>query len=148
MGTGALGNGRNLGGKYQVPDGVGGFQRLAAWQKSMDLVEAIYRETSNWPREETYGLVSQVRRAAISIPSNIAEGHGRSGAREYAHHVSIAYGSLSELETQILIAQRLGYSKNEQIDALMVAIVEVRRIIRGLLNSLRQRSSSSDQLPI
>jgi four helix bundle protein len=148
METSASGNGRNLGGEYRVADGVGGFQRLAAWQKSMDLVEAVYRESRNWPRDETYGLVSQARRAAISIPSNIAEGHGRSGAREYAHHVSIAFGSLSELETQLLIAHRLGYSQDEQIDALMAQIVEVRRIIRGLLSSLRQRSASLDQPPI
>ena len=144
MDRGSEGNGRQRIGDYHVAEGVGGFQRLAAWQKSMDLIEAVYRETSNWPREETYGLVSQVRRAAISIPSNIAEGHGRSGAREYAHHVSIAYGSLSEMETQLLIAHRLGYTHDDENALLMAAIVEVRRIIRGLLNSLRQRSSSTD----
>lgn len=145
MGAGDSRNGRDIGSEYQVAEGVGGFQRLAAWQKSMDLVEAVYRETRTWPREETYGLVSQARRAAISIPSNIAEGHGRSGAREYAHHVSIAYGSLSELETQVLIAHRLGFTQDDQITTLMATIVEVRRITRGLLNSPRQRTLSSDQ---
>ena len=79
-----------------------GYQDLVAWQKAMALVIAVYRVTSAWPREEQYGLTSQIRRAAVAIPSNLAEGHGRTGAREYAHHVSIAFGSLCDLETQML----------------------------------------------
>jgi four helix bundle protein len=84
-----------------------GFQELIAWQKAMALVTAVYRATGNWPRDELYGFTSQVRRAAVSIPSNLAEGHGRTGPREFAHHVSVAYGSLCELETQVLIAEQL-----------------------------------------
>src|SRR6266446_9707604 len=82
---------------------------LVAWQKAMDLVEQVYKLTKSFPREELYGLTSQLRRAAISIPSNIAEGHCRNGSREFVHHLSIALGSLGETETQIMIAQRLGY---------------------------------------
>jgi four helix bundle protein len=114
-----------------------GFQDLIAWQKAMALVTAIYRATGDWPREELYGLTSQVRRAAVSIPSNLAEGHGRTGSREFAHHVSIAYGSLCELETQVLIAEQLGYANTDTSERLTTQMMEVRRLIRGLLRSLR-----------
>jgi four helix bundle protein len=114
-----------------------GFQDLIAWQKAMALVTAIYRATGDWPGEELYGLTSQVRRAAVSIPSNLAEGHGRTGAREFAHHVSIAYGSLCELETQVLIAEQLGYANTDTSERLTTQMMEVRRLIRGLLRSLR-----------
>jgi four helix bundle protein len=103
----------------------------------MALVTTIYRATRDWPREELYGLTSQVRRAAVSIPSNLAEGHGRTGPREFAHHVSIAYGSLCELETQVLIAEQLGYSNADTSKRLTAQMMEVRRLIRGLLRSLR-----------
>ena len=114
-----------------------GFQELIAWQKAMALVTGVYRETGNWPREELYGLTSQVRRAAVSIPSNLAEGHGRTGPREFAHHVSVAYGSLCELETQVLIAEQLGYCNFDTSERLTAQMMEVRRLIRGLLRSLR-----------
>ena len=118
-------------------DRKSGFQELIAWQKAMALVTAVYRATGNWPREELYGLTSQVRRAAVSIPSNLAEGHGRTGSREFAHHVSIAYGALCELETQVLIAEQLGYARTDTSERLTTQIMEVRRLIRGLLRSLR-----------
>lgn len=126
-------------GAGRVPQG--GFKELVAWQKGMVLVDSVYRATRSWPREEMYGLTSQVRRAAVSIPSNLAEGHGRTGPREYAHHVSIAFGSLSELETQILIAQSLGYATSETAERLTAEIADVRRLIRGLLRSLHNRDS-------
>ena len=87
---------------------VMGFQDVLAWQKSMDLVELIYRETANLPETERFGLQSQMRRSAVSIPSNIAEGFGRGGTVEYARFIDIALGSLRELQTQIEIAKRLG----------------------------------------
>jgi four helix bundle protein len=102
----------------------------------MELVLAVYSATRVWPREELYGLTSQVRRAAVAVPSNLAEGHGRSGRREFAHHVSIAYGSLCELETQIMIAEQLGYSTREAIEHMMTLIADVRRLTRGLMRSL------------
>jgi four helix bundle protein len=114
-----------------------GYQDLVAWQKAMELVTTVYRVTRSWPQEEQYGLTSQVRRAAVAIPSNLAEGHGRSGRREFAHHVSIAYGSLCELETQLLIAQRLDYSDAEATESLMNRIADVRRLTNGLLRSLQ-----------
>jgi len=117
--------------------GKQGYQDLVVWQKAMELVTAVYRITRDWPHEEQYGLISQVRRAAVAIPSNLAEGHGRSGRREFAHHVSIAYGSLCELETQLLIAERLGYSDAEATVFLMNRIADVRRLTNGLLRSLQ-----------
>lgn len=125
-----------------APEGLG-YQRLAAWQRAMDPVEAVYGASRDWPRDEQYGLISQARRAAISIPSNLAEGHGKSGRREYAHHVSIAFGSLSELETQLLIANRLGYLQSSDLEPLLSRIAEVRRIMRGLLRSLKPPSPDS-----
>jgi four helix bundle protein len=119
-----------------------GFQDLVAWQRAMELVTAIYRVTRGWPREAQYGLTSQICRAAVAIPSNLAEGHGRSGPREYAHHVSIAFGSLCELETQMLIGEQLGYANGDTISELMTKTAEVRRLIRGLIRSLRLPASA------
>jgi len=85
------------------------YRDLVVWQKAMDLVTAIYRITAQFPREEMYGLTSQLRRAAVSIPSNIAEGQGRHGVLEFRHFLRQSCGSLMELETQTLIAERLGY---------------------------------------
>jgi four helix bundle protein len=113
-----------------------GYQDLVAWQKGMDLVLAVYSATRVWPREELFGLTSQVRRAAVAIPSNLAEGHGRTGRREFAHHASIAYGSLCELETQLMIAEQLGYGSSQGIEHMMVLIADVRRLTRGLMRSL------------
>ena len=107
------------------------------WQKAMELVTAIYGVTRNRPHEEQYGLTSQVRRAAVAVPSNLAEGHGRSGRREFAHHVSIAYGSLCELETQLLIAERLDFSDAKATESLMDRIADVRRLTSGHLRSLQ-----------
>jgi four helix bundle protein len=121
-----------------------GYRRLVAWKKGMDLVAAIYDVRESWPRGEQFGLTAQVRRAAVSVPSNIAEGHARSGAREFAHHVSIAYGSLSEVETQILIAQRLGYADVMTAEWLLAQSAEVRRVTLGLLRSLRKRLSAEE----
>jgi four helix bundle protein len=81
------------------------YRELVVWRKAMDLVKAIYDETKGWPNEELYALTSQIRRAAVSVPSNIAEGQGRSSTKEFLKHISIAYGSLMEVETQIVIAQ-------------------------------------------
>ena len=85
----------------------------------MDLVELIYRLTAGFPRTEQYGLAIQVRRAAVSVPSNIAEGHTRASTKEYLNHVSIAQASLAEVETQIEIARRLGYLETPQVASLL-----------------------------
>ena len=117
------------------------YNDLHAWQKAMDLVEQIYRVTRLFPKEELYGLTSQIRRAAISVPSNIAEGHCRS-RREFVHHLSIAQGSLSEVETQLEIAKRLGYITAEQKQPLLAMAGEIGRMINGLTNSLERHATA------
>jgi four helix bundle protein len=112
------------------------YRNLVAWQKSMDLAEAIYRETAEFPLEERYGLTSQMRRAAVSIPSNIAEGQGRrSSDDEFVRYLQIALGSLCELETQMELALRLKLLTEKQAAALRPAADEVGRIMNGLLRS-------------
>jgi four helix bundle protein len=95
------------------------YRELIVWRKGMDLVESVYRATIGFPREEIYGLTSQIRRAAVSIPSNIAEGQGRGATRDFLYFLSIAQGSLKEVETQVLIAERLAYVAN-QLSARLV----------------------------
>lgn len=112
------------------------YQDLIAWQKSMDLVEEVYRSSKDFPREEMYGLTSQIRRAAVSIPSNIAEGQGRRTTADFLRHLSIAYGSLREVETQILIARRLNYISQKRLEEVMGLAGEVGRLLNGLMASL------------
>jgi four helix bundle protein len=112
------------------------YRDLIAWQKSMDLVEDVYRLTQTFPREELYGLTSQLRRAAVSIPSNIAEGQGRGVGAEFAHHLRIANGSRQEVETQILIGIRLGYVATDVAAPVLDRCYEAGRIISGLHTSV------------
>ncbi len=118
---------------------VKNYSELIAWQKAMDLVEAVYGATKLFPKEELYGLTSQLRRAAVSIPSNIAEGQGRKSLNEFLHFLSIAYGSLREVETQILIAGRLNYLTQPEVRRLIEFTSEVGRLINGLANSLSKK---------
>ena len=115
------------------------YRDLIAWQKAMDLVEAVYRTTAEFPREECYGLTAQIRRAAVSIPSNIAEGQGRRTRKEFLRFLSIAHGSLREVETQVLIAERLGYIAPGARVNLLLASAEVGRLVTGLSNQLLSR---------
>ncbi|HEY9231331.1 MAG TPA: four helix bundle protein [Blastocatellia bacterium] len=115
------------------------YKDLIAWQKAMDLVEAVYTATKRFPKEELYGLTSQIRRAAVSIPSNIAEGQGRKSSNEFARFLAIAYGSLREVETQILIAERLSYLQRQDIESLIELSSQVGRLINGLSNSICNR---------
>jgi four helix bundle protein len=112
------------------------YQDLSAWQKAMDLVEDVYRSSKDFPREEIYALTSQIRRAAVSIPSNIAEGQGRRTTADFLRHLSIAYGSLCEVETQILIARRLKYIAQSRLEEVMSRAGEVGRLLNGLMASL------------
>ncbi len=112
------------------------YRDLIAWQKAMDLVEMLYRASANFPREELYGLTSQLRRAGVSIPSNIAEGQGRFSTNEFLHFLSIANGSRNESETQILIAERLGYVDNQTCARVLSLSAEVGRLVSGLVKSL------------
>jgi four helix bundle protein len=110
---------------------------LVAWQRAVDLVEHIYRITSAWPVAELYGLANQVRRAAVSVPANIAEGQGRSSPKEFAHHLSIAYGSICEVETHLLIANRLTFIDEQTFDELIAQTTNVAKPLRGLMRSLQ-----------
>jgi len=114
------------------------YRELVVWQKAMDLVELVYRDTGTIPKQELYGLTSQMRRAAVSIPSNIAEGQGRRTTGEFLHFLSIAYGSLRELETQVMISKRLCFIGEAEFGSLMQAAAEVGRLLNGLSNSLEK----------
>ncbi len=119
------------------------YDDLVAWQKAMALVEYVYVLSKRFPKEEIYGLTSQVRRAAVSIPSNIAEGHGRNGRREFVHHLSIALGSLAEVETQVQIASRLGYIGADELSQFQSMASESARIMVGLMHSLEKHAAAS-----
>ena len=116
---------------------VKNYRELIAWQKAMDLVELVYQETKTFPKEELYGLTSQIRRAAVSVPSNIAEGQARKSTAEFLNFLSIAQGSRAEMETQTILARRLGYVTNEMAQQICDQSEEVARLLNGLMNSLR-----------
>jgi four helix bundle protein len=109
--------------------------KLEAWKEAMALVSVIYRATQNFPKEELYGLSSQLRRAAVSIPSNIAEGAARQGSREFAQFLNISTGSISELETQLLIAVNLGYLSNTA--PAFDDLERVSKLVHGLQKRVR-----------
>ena len=118
---------------------VQSYRDLIAWQKAMDLVNAVYCCTQTFPKAETYGLVSQLRRAAVSVPSNIAEGHARQSTGEFKQFLGHAYSSLMEIETQILIAERLGYLDSTKSVSLLERTAEIGKILNGLLRALPSR---------
>ena len=121
--------------------GVKSYRELLAWQKSMDFVQHLYEATKSFPDHERYGLTSQIRRAAVSVPSNIAEGQGRGPGKDFDRFLYIANGSLFESETQILIAQRLSYISTDTADTLLEYCAEVGRLIHGLQKSIRRNST-------
>ena len=114
------------------------YRKLDVWQKAMDLLVECYRTSKEFPREELYGLTSQLQRAAVSVPANIAEGQGREHRKEFLHHLSIAHGSVAELETHLQIAERLGYLYSGEVQSLLTRSEEIGRMINGLRKSLRQ----------
>jgi four helix bundle protein len=118
---------------------VQSYRDLFVWKKSMALVLDVYRCTQAFPKIETYGLTSQLRRAAVSVPSNIAEGQARLSTGEFKQFLGNARGSLVEVETQILIARNLGYLEKDQSETLLGAAAEVGRILNGLLASLNRK---------
>ena len=121
---------------------VKSFRDLEIWQRAMVLVTRCYRLAEGLPRSEAFGLALQLRRSAVSIPSNIAEGHGRSATGEYLHHLAIAHGSLMELETQVEIAARLGYVKEQHVTDVLRETGELGRMIHGLARNLKARRDS------
>ena len=117
------------------------FRKLQIWIESMDLVDAIYDKTKSFPRQEVFGLVSQMQRAAVSVPSNIAEGSGKSN-KDFARFLSISVGSLFELETQVLIAERRGYLDKSISELLINRVVRLQRMINTFRLQLAQQSTS------
>jgi four helix bundle protein len=110
---------------------------LDAWRMSMDLVEEIYNFTKKFPQDELYGLTGQMRRCAISIPSNIAEGAARNSNKDFSKYLFIALGSAAEIETQILIAERLGYVEN--VKDILSQVRVIKKLINGLISFLKKR---------
>lgn len=113
------------------------FKDLLVWQKSIDLVTEVYKITSNFPSNEKYELVRQLRKSAISIPSNIAEGNSRRSAADYSQFIKIARGSAAELETQIIISKNLKFIDKEKHDALILKVIEISKMLNGLINYLK-----------
>jgi four helix bundle protein len=116
----------------------GHYKDLLVWRKSVDLVHAVYVTTEQFPKRETYGLASQMQRAAVSVPSNIAEGQAYLNRREFLRFLRHARGSLAELETQLIIAIRLNYVSPPQSDRLLRDIGEIGRMLSGLVTSLKE----------
>lgn len=113
------------------------FKELLVWQKSINFVTEIYEVTNNCPKDEMYGLTSQIRRASISIPSNIAEGNSRRSVADYLQFLKIARGSCAEVETQLIIAQNLKFLSEEHYLKLNQDIIEISKMLNGLINSLK-----------
>jgi four helix bundle protein len=116
--------------------GVSNYQDLVAWQKGMELVEAVYRLTRGFPADEKFGLSNQVRRAAVSIPSNIAEGQGGRLRKQFCLFLRIARGSIQEVETQIILAGRLGFAKPDEVQTVLDLAADVGRLVAGLVRSI------------
>jgi four helix bundle protein len=114
------------------------FRDLRVWQQGMELAEHIHRLTERFPKSEQYGLISQIRRAAVSVPSNIAEGHTRESSREYLQAISVARGSLAELETQVELAFRCGYISADARDGVLALTVPLGKQLAALRNALQR----------
>ncbi len=114
------------------------FENLVIWQKSLDLVETLYKYLKLFPKDEIYGLVSQMKRSSISVPSNIAEGAGRNSKKEFLYFLSIANGSLNELKTQIILSNRLGYLNEKQVKLLMNNCNEIQKMNHSLQKKIKQ----------
>ena len=115
------------------------YQDLEVWQKAMSLAEQCYLVTRTFPKEELFGMTSQIRRAAASIPANIAEGQGRQHTKEFLHFLSIARGSLKEVETHLMLSQRVGLMTVEQLETLLKLTDEISRKMSGLRKTLEKR---------
>ena len=119
------------------------YRELEVWKKAMDMVVAVYELTNEFPQQEKYGLMSQMQRAAVSIPANIAEGYGRLLRGDYVHHLSIARGSLAELETHITIAVRLNYVSREIAMNIWTMTQEVGKMLSSMIVTLQKKSKKS-----
>ncbi|MBI2618035.1 four helix bundle protein [Candidatus Kaiserbacteria bacterium] len=116
------------------------YKELVVWQKAMTIAEKIYLLTSNFPPEEKFGLVSQIRRSAVSIPLNIAEGRGRSSRKDFAQFLHIALGSVNELETQLELSMRLSLSSKADYNEIIGLLLEVKKMLFKMISSLKAKS--------
>ena len=123
--------------------GIKSYRDLLVWQRAMDLTAECYRIAKLFPTTEQYGLSSQMRRSAVSVPANVAEGHGRRHIREYLQHLSVARGSLMEVETHLLLATKLGFVKTDETATALSLSDETSRMLSGLAEKLRRRSDVS-----
>lgn len=119
--------------------GINTYRDLHVWQRGVEMVEEIYRVSAAFPDQEKYGLTSQIRRAAVSVPSNIAEGYGRRRTGHYVHHLDIANGSLKEVETQLIIAGRLNFIEKEQAQTAWSLLQETGKMLTSLTRSLNDK---------
>jgi four helix bundle protein len=119
------------------------FKELSVWQKAYRLCLEVYRLTKKFPKEEIYNLTSQIRRAAVSVPSNIAEGYGRRTGPDYIRSLYIAYGSVCELETQIMLSSDLGYVSKSDSEQVLIELAEVERMLKALIRSLEKKHSTT-----
>ena len=119
------------------------YRDLIAWQKAMALAEQVFAATENFPKREIFGLAAQLRRAAVSVPSNIAEGQSRHSRREFQHFLRTAKGSIAEIETQILLAAKFGYVTDADSRRILELCGEVSRILAGLIASMAERAAES-----
>ena len=119
------------------------YRELNVWQKSMDLTVEIYKLAKKLPKEETYGISDQMRRAVVSIPSNIAEGEQRNSDKEFIHFLYIARGSLAELETQLLLCARLQYLSEEEVNRMLAQCADISRMLIGLIGKISERVKGS-----
>ena len=123
--------------RVQKEGNVRSFQDLLAWKKSIDLVKPIYKLTSKFPKSEDFNLTSQIRRATISVSSNIAEGSSRKSKQEFIRFLNVSYGSLSEIESQLLVSKELEYLSDKELKEIFNKTSEIGKIINGLIESLR-----------
>jgi four helix bundle protein len=122
---------------------IQGYRDLEVWRQAMDLVVEAYRVSKAFPSEERYGLTAQLRRSAVSVPSNIAEGRGRFGLGGFLHHLSVANGSLMELETQLLISESLEYLNHGDAKVIFEKAAVVRRLLAGMVRALRTKQANA-----
>lgn len=116
-----------------------GYRDLEVWQRAMDIAVECYRLTGSFPASETYGIVAQIRRAAASVPANIAEGRGRRSTSDFIRYLNIAYGSLVELETHLMLASRLDYMDSQIMEELLTRTGKIGKMLNGLRRSLQSR---------
>ena len=120
---------------------------LRVWQQSIEMVTSIYLMTQSFPKEEMFGLVSQLRRASVSVPSNIAEGYARGTDKEKLHFLRISSGSMSEVETQLMLSLNLGYIDQEKYNELSEILTSVWKQLNSLISSIKKRLTPQEQLP-